>query len=286
MNNPINSLSRGQSIVSTGARRVRTLAQLSAEFMAAIHEGNRLCRSIDRSGQGADSIIQRAMHQHHTACRVAKILRLSVDRFGTPPEAELWVANHLGYLDIVALLSVGPVVFVAKSEVADWPLFGALASLGGTIYIDRNRRHAVAEAMEAMIETVASGVPVVVFPEGTSSDGQQVLPFHAALLQPAIDQGWRVAPVGIRYEVEPGTVASEVCYWGRMTLLPHLVNLAGKQSITASVGFGEVVSGATSRRQLARELRTSVEGLCGLSRLEESRAPEHEMHEPETRVPA
>ena len=101
------------------------------------------------------------------------------------PSSGLLVSNHLSYLDIVVLSSIRPCVFVAKRDVARWPLFGWLAHAAGTIFVDRERRFST-EFVNGIHEAIAAGLPVVLFPEGTSSDGSTVLPFKSALLESAV----------------------------------------------------------------------------------------------------
>ena len=98
--------------------------------------------------------------------------------------AGLTVSNHLTYLDVLAYGAVRPFLFVAKSEVRRWPLLGTLASLGGTIYVDRDRGLQVADATLEIEQALRDGISVLLFPEGTSSNGSSVLPFRSPLLTP------------------------------------------------------------------------------------------------------
>ena len=189
-------------------------------------------------------------------------LRISVT--GKLPEAGLIVANHVSYLDIVALSAVGGFTFVAKKEVAKWPIFGTCARLGGTVFIDRSRRGAVGDAAEELRHHVEGGVATVIFPEGTSSDGKRVLPFRSSLLEPAVAMGCPVTPCGIRYSLRTGRVEDEVAYWGDMTLAPHLLNLLRHREIGVELVFGEPRRGENDRKELARILRQDVCKLAGI----------------------
>src|SRR5437773_7774078 len=102
------------------------------------------------------------------------------------PLSGLLVCNHLSYLDIVVLSSIRPCIFVAKRDVRAWPLFGWLARAAGTIFVERNCRSAAAHEVARISSAIESGLLVVLFPEGTSSDGATVLPFKSSLLQAAI----------------------------------------------------------------------------------------------------
>ncbi len=173
----------------------------------------------------------RALWLHRWSRLACRLLGLRLTIEGALPRAGFLVSNHLSYLDIIALSALQPCVFVAKREVARWPIFGWLALAAGTIFVHRTRRLAAAESARQIREALAEGCLVVLFPEGTSSDGSLVLPFKSALLQPAFDAGRPTSAAAIRYRVEDGTAADEVCYWGDATLVPHLVNLFRKPEV-------------------------------------------------------
>lgn len=190
---------------------------------------------------------------------------------GAPPREGLLVSNHVSYVDIVVLAAVCPTVFVAKAEVRGWPVFGLLARLGGTMFITRTRRLDVARVNHEMQTGVAAGRVATVFPEGTSSGGDRVLPFHASLLGPAVEGGWHVTPVWIGYALTDGDPAEEVCYWKDMTFGPHLLNLLTKREVRAQVIYGTARPAGGDRKALARDLHATVlalreEGVVALSR--------------------
>src|SRR5213596_9202 len=174
----------------------------------------------------------------HRWCRFAcRVLGIRVTTHGAMPRSGLLVCNHLSYLDIIVLSSIRPCVFVAKRDVAGWPLFGWLAKAAGTIFVDRQRPLATAFAVNRIHAAIATGLPVVLFPEGTSSDGSTVLPFKSALLESAVQLRCTVAAAAIEHALEDGSVAEEICYWGDMTLLPHLLNLFSKREIRSKCSF-------------------------------------------------
>ena len=189
------------------------------------------------------------------ACRV---LGIRVTRRGSMPQSGLLVCNHLSYLDVVVLSSIGPCVFVAKRDVAAWPLFGWLAHAAGTIFVDRERRLASADVVDLVREAIAGSSLVVLFPEGTSSDGSTVLPFKSSLLESAVQLRCPVAAAAIEHALEDGSVADEVCYWGDMTLLPHLLNLFSKREIRSKCSFSLPKIRAGDRKEIAAELREEI----------------------------
>ncbi len=203
----------------------------------------------------------RAEWSNRHARRLARVLRLKVESAGAPPPAQIYCANHLGYLDIVTLVAVSPMVFVSKAEVRDWPVVGWLTQCAGTIYLQRERKGDLLEVARQFDPVIEAGIPVVIFLEGTSSGGDDVLPFRPSLLAPAVAAGWKVAPVGLDYGVSDGTVAADVAYWGEMTFGPHFVNLLGKRSLRGRVAFGAARETGPDRKQLAAVLREEVVAL-------------------------
>jgi 1-acyl-sn-glycerol-3-phosphate acyltransferase len=182
---------------------------------------------------------------------------------GEQPQGGLVACNHLGYLDIIALGAVTPLVFLSKREVQGWLLIGAITRLAGTLYINREDKKEVVRAARAFESVVGSGTTVVIFPEGTSSDGTGVLPFRSALLEPAVRGQWPVTPARLEYSLTEGSVAEEVCYWRDMTFFPHLLNLMRKDEIRVTVRFGTRHAPGKCRKALALSLR---EQICVLGR--------------------
>jgi 1-acyl-sn-glycerol-3-phosphate acyltransferase len=152
-------------------------------------------------------------------------------------------------------------VFVSKAEVRNWPIVGWLTQCAGTIYLQRERKGDLLDVVKQFDPVIEAGVPVVVFLEGTSSGGDDVLPFRPSLLAPAVEAGSSVAPVGLDYSVSEGSVAKDVAYWGDMTFGPHFVNLLGRTWLGARVAFGVARSAGPDRKVLAKALRDEVVGL-------------------------
>jgi lyso-ornithine lipid O-acyltransferase len=195
----------------------------------------------------------------HEACaRTLHAIDVQLDVEGQLPTRGLIVSNHLSYVDIVALSATLPCVFVSKAEVAQWPIFGPYSRWSGTVFVRRHDRGDVARANDAIRDALREGAPVVLFPEGTTTDGQRVLRFHSTMLQPAIDAAAPVTPCAIQYVLEDGDPSREVCWWGDMTLLPHLWNLLGKKTIRARIAFGRPVIASGDRKQLSGKLHEEV----------------------------
>ncbi len=179
------------------------------------------------------------------------------ERLPSELPAGLLVANHLGYLDILILGAQVPLAFVSKAEVRRWPLLGGLAAKAGSIFVDRSRRTELTYVLEAMNPILEAGVPIVFFPEGTTSDGASVGPFHPGLFEVAAGR-WPVFPAAISYTLPTGSAATEMCYWGSMTFLPHLLNLLTHPRLIARVKLSSARIAGPDRKALARAALASV----------------------------
>lgn len=204
-----------------------------------------------------------------SACRgwgrtMCAILSIERDVLGPVPAQRpfLVAANHLSYIDILVLASLYPSIFVAKREIATWPVFGWIARGAGTLFIDREQPKDVVRAGRAMAEHLANGIPLTIFPEGRSSPGVEILPFQPALLEPAAKAGVPCWAVSISYET-PGSEPSPsrtVCWYDSEHFVTHFKRLAGLRRVVARVRFSDAPVVSEDRKTLARELwdRTRV----------------------------
>lgn len=208
---------------------------------------------------------------------VCGLIGLKIRCHGQPEVGRptLYVANHVSYLDILVLGSLLDAAFVAKAEVAGWPLIGWLAKLGRTLFVER-RAIVAAKQRDAIASRLAAGDSLVLFAEGTSSNGCGVLPFKSALfgsLHAADPNGDRsVQPITLAYhhwsEQQPSEPTAYAWY-GDMTLLPHLWRILGLQGAEVDVHFHLPVASAAfaSRKCLARQVeRIVADGLIKLRR--------------------
>ena len=177
---------------------------------------------------------------------------------GDAVRGTLLLSNHTSWLDIFALSSVVPARFVSKAEVAHWPLFGWLARGVGTLFVERGRRHAVAAINRAVASRLAAGVTIGIFPEGTTTDGTVVLPFHANLIQPALDRGARLRPVGVRYTQE-GAPSIAAAYYADMNILASLWRVVTAPRLTVELHWLPPVDPTIANRQaVGRAARTAI----------------------------
>jgi 1-acyl-sn-glycerol-3-phosphate acyltransferase len=217
---------------------------------------------------------------HRQCCR---ILGLDVQRIGEPVAARpvLFASNHVSYTDITVLGSLVAGSFVAKSEVAGWPLFGQLAKLQRSVFVDRQVR-STAQQRDAIAERLAAGDALILFPEGTSADGNFILPFKSALFSVVYkrDQPVTVQPVSLIYTRLDGLPISRLlrpffAWYGDMDLAPHLWRLLGLGRIEAVVEFHPPVALAdfTSRKQLAEYCQRRIEAGVNRQRTGRGDAP-------------
>ena len=160
---------------------------------------------------------------------------------GQPPSRGLVVCNHLSYLDVLVLSAAMPCFFVAKVEIGGWPFFGKAARSGGTIFVDRGSlasAMSVADQISARLK-LPIPVPVLLFPEGTSTDGSQVLRFHSRLIDPATSAGAPITAAAVRYVIDGGVPERELCWFGDTLFVTHLLKALGTPGFVAEVTFGE-----------------------------------------------
>lgn len=195
-------------------------------------------------------------------CRVMRrIIGIDVAPIGALPGAapRIVVANHVSWTDIVALASLYPFVFLAKSEVARWPVLGFLARLQGTVFVTRGARADIPRVNAALNRALRQGRDVVIFAEGTSSDGATVLPFKPAHFEAVALHGddVAIAPAAILYT--DGERAVDVGWYGDMTFLPHLWSLMKRGGVCCRIAFGDAISPAgKDRKTLATETHARV----------------------------
>ncbi|PPV06033.1 acetyltransferase [Xanthomonas bromi] len=189
-----------------------------------------------------------------------RIFGFRLRHFGTPlPGATLFVANHVSWVDISMLHSRRVMGFVAKREIAGWPLVGWLAIKGQTIFHQRGNTESLGGVLQAMLLRLHSGKPVGVFPEGRTRGGTEVGPFHARIFQAAVEAGVPVQPVALRYGVR-GNAQAVVAFGERESFFANIVRLLGEPSRLAEVHFLEPIRALDieGRRRLADAARQRI----------------------------
>ena len=191
----------------------------------------------------------------------ARLAGMTIEVIGEPPHPPFFlVSNHLGYVDIAALRGVVTGVFVAKREIDGWFLAGRMVRDMGNIYIDRNNRRDIPRAGEKIIEKLNEGEGVIIFPEGTSTRGDDVLPFNSSFFEFAAKTDLPVSYVSVSYRTPEGSppASERICWWDDTTFIEHLFRLFTLKGFTAVLSFGEQPVLNTDRKLLASELRQKV----------------------------
>jgi 1-acyl-sn-glycerol-3-phosphate acyltransferase len=210
--------------------------------------------------RGRMTLERRALWMRDSARLAMRSMGIRSRVEGTPPTHGLVVANHLSYLDIVFLSAPMPCFFVAKAEIDRWPFFGKAARTGGTIFLDRASRASANSVARTITERLSLPVPVLLFPEGTTTDGSHMLRFHSRLIDPATKAAAPITAASIRYVLEEGTPERELCWYGDATFLPHLWKVLGASGFHAEVHFGEAKI-YTDRRTAADETQAEIEAM-------------------------
>jgi lyso-ornithine lipid O-acyltransferase len=189
--------------------------------------------------RGPLSLERRALWLQWSARSVLAAMGIRSSIAGGPPRTGLVVSNHLSYLDIIVFSAAMPCCFVAKREVEDWPYFGRAARAAGTIFLDRSNSGSANRAAEEIGGRLPGAVPILLFPEGTSSDGTRLLPFHPRLIQPAVLAAAPVTAAAIRYLPPPGGEERQFCWYGEESFLPHLWKVLGASGFSVHIDFGQ-----------------------------------------------
>jgi 1-acyl-sn-glycerol-3-phosphate acyltransferase len=197
--------------------------------------------------------------------RMLQVLGVDLQVRGEPSTRGpvLLVANHISWLDILVMHASRHCRFVSKSDVRHWPLIGTLATGAGTLYIERESRRDAMRVVHRMAQSLREGEILAIFPEGTTSDGMQLLPFHANLIQAAISADAPVQPVALSFvDARTGAPSLVPCYIGDATLVGSVWRTLAGAPVTAVVTYGACQHAkGRDRRRWAVDLRSAVEDL-------------------------
>jgi 1-acyl-sn-glycerol-3-phosphate acyltransferase len=214
---------------------------------------------------------QRADWLHRFCARAMRGLGIEIKVEGEFPERGAVISNHLSYLDIVVFASLHPCVFVSKEEVRRWPVVGWMTTMSGTVYVARGHGGSAMKARKGMQAALDAGLPVVFFPEGTTSNGNQLLKFHSGLLSQVIAGSAPVTAAYLQYSFaedngQDVSVADDVSFWGDRNMLEHIFKFLGLRGVRAEVRFAEepiaFPSDGLHRKMAAVEARSAVAALA------------------------
>ena len=183
---------------------------------------------------------------------ISKIIGMKIKVYGDPGKVEggLIVANHQSYLDIIAHATVFKIRFAPKVEIASWPLLGWVLGISRPIWVDRKSKQSSHKTLTEYRETLEHGINLIVYPEGTSSDGTGILPFKSTPFEAVSSGNFKICPVLIRYLQKPGEPT--LCWYGDMTLPPHCWQILGRSSINVEIHvLDPLMPEGRSRKELA-----------------------------------
>jgi len=247
----------------TARRRARAVLRLARAVVHGLH-GLALVvfvfASLDSAGR-RDRIAWWSM-------KMLAVLGVALEHDGAPMHARsLLVANHVSWLDIMAIHAVVPQArFVSKADVKAWPLIARLVDSAGTIYLERERKRDALRVVHAVAAALAGGDVVAIFPEGTTSTGHGLLPFHANLLQAAIATATPLQPVAMRFSETANTVSEAVEFIGATTLLQSLWRTSCGDGVRVRLMFlAPRDSAGADRRALAEQLRGDIAAALGVA---------------------
>jgi 1-acyl-sn-glycerol-3-phosphate acyltransferase len=183
-----------------------------------------------------------------------------------PGDGRLLLSNHVSWLDIFAIDALAPASFVAKAEIAGWPLAGTLVARAGTVFIERGKRHAVHAVIRDLAARMGQGLRGAVFPEGTTSDGTRLLPFHGNLAQAALDAGVPMVPIGLRYIDPDGEPSHAALFIGDTTFLQSIWRITGHPKVIAEIHVLAPIEPAPglTRQAAVRRARDAISRSLGL----------------------
>ena len=227
---------------------------------------------------GSELIVRRPASREARADWLHRFCGSALRGFGIPitvegsfPERGALVTNHTGYLDIIVLAATHPCVFVSKAEIRRWPVLGWLATMAGTVFVERGRGGSALKARSGLQAAADAGIPVAFFPEGTTTNGAELLPFHAGLLAQVLDAGQPVTAGFLHYTLdapqpEGVSVENRVAYWGDANLLVHIFRFLALKGARAHLRIAAGPIAFTSdkqhRKTSAAEARGAVVGLA------------------------
>lgn len=166
-------------------------------------------------------------------------------------ESVMWVSNHVSWIDVFVLNAVRPTVFIAKSEVKSWPVLGKMTQAIGTIFIDRQRRQSMVETSKKISQAFSNNVCIGLFPEGTTSDGLDMLTLHSGLLVPAIRAKVKIQPIALVY-YHHNQRSGHVGYIGEQSLVENLWVLLSSSNVSVDAHFLDSVTQAGEQSPYTR----------------------------------
>ena len=207
---------------------------------------------------------------HWWSRKLLAILNIKPQVEGEPPSSAemqaMIVANHVSWIDIFLISSVRPTRFVAKSEILAWPVAGWIAERAGTLFIRRDQIRDMARIDARVREVLQDGDCVGLFPEGITTEGDELRKFHSSLFEPAVANGARVHPAAIRYEHPDGSLCRQMSFIGERTFGQSVGLILRQQEVRARIMFAApIATDGAARRDVARKVESEIATLLGLA---------------------
>lgn len=203
------------------------------------------------------------------SAKLLAILNVEARVHGQAPtlatQGVMLVSNHVSWMDVWLLQSVRPLRFISKADVRGWPIIGYLAQAGGTLFIQREKRHHTAAIVSQAEAVLARGDCLALFPEGTTTNGLRLRAFHPSLFQVAVNQGGAISLATIRYVFEDGRIDTAPAYADEITLPESMRAILARRKIIAEVNFFDTLdTRGKTRRALALEAEAAIAGVLNL----------------------
>ncbi len=205
----------------------------------------------------------RARITQRWSAKLLRILNIVLSIHGARPQADarnlIVASNHVSWLDIFVINAAQPALFVAKSEIRDWPLAGWLCERSGTIFVRRTKRSDTGRINIEMRDTLLTGATIGLFPEGTTTAGDRLLKFHSSLFEPAVANAATVAPTAVRYLTSEGEHNPAAAYYGDIGFSDSMRQIIGQKSMIAELTFAPpIAASGITRRELAQKSEAAI----------------------------
>lgn len=192
---------------------------------------------------------------------IAFLINMKIKSVGTPPLPPFFlVSNHLSYIDVIPLFYTLKCTFIAKKDVESWPVVGHMVKNFGIIFLDRSKKTDIKRVNRLISESLTGQQGIILFAEGTTSPGKEVLTFRPSLLEHPARSNVPVHFSSISYKTSTSDLPAtqSVCWWGDISFLSHVYKLAGNKRIECTIAFGDETVQESDRKQLAAVLHTKI----------------------------
>jgi 1-acyl-sn-glycerol-3-phosphate acyltransferase len=256
-------ITRAPRPIRGAARTLETVSRMGLYVIKTIARTRNITDPVERRRAMIDRV-------HDDTSVAMKAMGFEIEVVGLDEELMrkknfLIVSNHMSYMDILVMSSVRAAVFITSIDMGQVPVLGYLADLGGSLFVERRNRSQIDRDLSAITRTLKEGFNVVIYPEGTSSNGQQILPFKKSLLMAAVEANVDILPVVLKYvEIDGEKFGPEncdrICWYGDMSFAPHLLQVMQNKNIKVRLEFLKPipVTSESTRHDLAEQSYAAI----------------------------